>query len=72
MKWCDECGSWGDHFRAEHPKQDLQAPPDDSVGGADGLVAAFDAPDEAAEVLGQEEDDVSDGAFARLRLAGLL
>ena len=57
-------------YRASEPR--FAGALDDSVGIADGLVAAFDTPDEAADALGLEDNDVSDGAFARPCLAGLL
>ena len=66
VKWCPECGTWGDHFRAEYPAEDPPLHPNDDAMVGDGLVVV----DVVAEDI--VEDDVSDGAFARLRLAGLL
>jgi hypothetical protein len=66
VKWCSECGAWGDHYRAGHTAE--------AIPEEDALVAADIILDEEGDVDGEEEvaEDLSDGAFARLRMAGLL
>ena len=80
VKWCSECGSWGDHYRAGHPA--TETPPADDVPDDDALVAAgmmgeeglslCEECDDDGDVSDGVDGDVSDGAFARLRSAGLL
>ena len=66
-------GVWGDHFRAGHPAEAVDPPMhnNDALVQEDALVAAevYDG-----DLCGEcnEDDEVSDGAFARLRMAGLL
>ena len=73
VKWCPECGAWGDHFRAGHPAETVDPPlhNNNALVQEDALVAA-DVSD--GDLCGEcnEDDEVSDGAFARLRMAGLL
>jgi hypothetical protein len=64
VKWCPKCGKWGDHFRAGH----TAANDDEDNGGDAANVATGDDDD---NLVVQEDDNVSDGAFARLRMAGL-
>ena len=63
---------WGNQLRAGHPTND--PPPVDDVPDEDALVAAGMMGEEGMVMCGEcnEEDDVSDGVIARLRLAGLL
>ena len=62
VKWCSECGAWGDHFRAGHP--------------AEGIGAAVEIPRENAFVASvgmiaeATTDEFINGEFARLCLAG--
>jgi len=62
-----------DHFRAEHLTRDQSTPQGDNAAVEEGLVVFGVI---AKEDLGQETDDgtddLSDRAFACLRLAGLL
>ena len=68
---CAECGSWGDHFRAQHPTQDQVQSNDATV--EEGMVASGAiAQEDLCQEIDDGANDVSDGAFARLRLAGLL
>ena len=72
VKWCSECGSWGDHFRAGHLTN--ESPSADDVPDNDALVAAGLIGEEGLEMYEEcdEDGDVSDGAFAHIRSAGLL
>ena len=72
VKWCPECGVWGDHFRAGHSNQDPPPHNNDDLMVDDALVAegvVVDA-DLCEEV--HADDEVSDGNFAQLQMAGLL
>ena len=62
----------GDHFCAGHPTQDPSLHNNNDLVGDDDLVAAGVVAD--AELCQEvpEDDEVGDGAFARLRMAGLL
>ena len=62
---------WGDHFRSGHPtNEELPGTETPAAAGhvATGVVdMEEETPDSALDAV----DDVTDGAFARLRCAGL-
>jgi len=62
VKWWSECGSLGDHFRAAHPTNNTNPGKDishDEPLGADGKMGV------EALCRDVEDNDVSNGAFAR-------
>ena len=67
MKWCPECGKWGDHLRAGHPVTDSG----EEGSGEAANVATEDNATVEDNLVVHEDDEVYDGAFARLRMAGL-
>ena len=70
VKWCSECGSWTDHFRAGHPADEPAADETPTEGANVAIGHDSGSKEEIGDEI--EGDDVSDGAFARLRLAGLI
>ena len=62
----------GDHFCAGHPTQDPSLHNNNDLVGDDDLVAAGVVADAELCQEVHEDDEVGDGAFARLRMAGLL
>ena len=66
MKWCALCGLWTDYYRAGHP---ITGEGNDAADDGDGNVV-IEGIAEAGEVV--DEDQPPNGAFARLRDAGLI
>ena len=73
VKWCPECGAWGDHLRADHTSDNALVASDvldeANVGAA---VGAGDGARDDGDGMSAGDTDISDGTFSRLRLAGLL
>ena len=63
--WCSKCSKWTDHFTASHPASSTNAT--ESAGA----TPAGGASNEETNVDDTGED-IQGGAFARLRLAGLI
>jgi hypothetical protein len=70
VKWCSECGAWGNHLRANHETQQsgnigsvATQPEEEEVQGANAANIAEVADHSTAEIQ---------TAFARLRAAGIL
>ena len=70
VHWCSECGRWGDHLRAEHPVENHAA---NVANGDQGHEAEeVNSVNMAASAENVENISAEDeGAFARLRRAGL-
>ena len=58
IKWCGECGAWGDHYRSEHPAE---------VEDAANLALGCGINEDARVEVSDDE-----GVFSRLRAAGLI
>ena len=67
MKWCPECGKWGDYLQSGYPVADSG---EEGSGEAANVATGDNAAVEDNLVV-HEDDEVSDGAFDRLRMAGL-
>ena len=76
VKWCPECGAWGDHLRADHTSENALVASDVKFAGAivGASVGAGDGAndDEETGMTATDTNTTQDGTFTRLRLAGLL
>ena len=69
VTWCSECGSWGDHFRADHPADDE---PGDGAAPETGNVGMRNDKRIIANDKSISNAEEENSAFTRLLCAGLI